>query len=276
LAIANLGGTVSILLGNGLGNYTPLLPHINVGGSPRSVAVGDFNNDQNLDLAVANGGNGAFILFGAGNGSFPTSTSINVGGTTIEAVAVGFFNNDQNLDLALGDAGGSTVTIVFGDGDGTFDGIPQDPLTAGNNPQFIAVGDFNEDQNFDLAVANAGSDTVSIFINNGMGSFVEPPTTTLNVGNEPFWIAVADFNDDSNLDLAVANFNGGGNSFVSIFLGDGMGSFTAAPNVIAGLGPVGQIQKQNDSKNIQTTCKTLPFFYFFIFLFYSYLYYKFS
>jgi hypothetical protein len=100
---------------------------------------------------------------------------------------------------------------------------------AGTGSRGVAVGDFNHDGIPDLAVANFGSNTVSVLLGNGDGSFqsaVEYP-----VGVTPSYVAVADFNKDGALDLAVANsnnFSPGGN--VSILLGNGTGTFQTAVN----------------------------------------------
>ena len=89
----------------------------------------------------------------------------------------------------------------------------------------MAVGDFNGDGKLDLAVANVGSNNVSILLGTGTGSF--GAATNFGVGSDPFSVAVGDFNGDGKLDLAVANFN---SDNVSILLGTGTGSFGAATN----------------------------------------------
>ena len=96
---------------------------------------------------------------------------------------------------------------------------------AGTNPFSVAVGDFNGDGKQDLAVANEGSNNVSILLGDGAGSF--SAATNFGVGTNPFSVAVGDFNGDGKQDLAVAN-NGSDN--VSILLGNGAGSFSAATN----------------------------------------------
>src|SRR5258708_4597907 len=98
---------------------------------------------------------------------------------------------------------------------------------------FGRVGAFNGDGKLDLAVANASSNNVSIFLGNGDGTF----QTVVNypVGSAPVSVAVGDFNGDGNLDLAVANFS---SNNVSILLGNGNGTFQAATNYAAGASPI--------------------------------------
>jgi len=96
---------------------------------------------------------------------------------------------------------------------------------AGTNPQSVAVGDFNGDGKNDLAVANNGSNNVSILLGSGDGSFGS--ATNFPAGTNPRAIVVADFNGDGKADLAVVN---GGSNDVSLLLGTGTGSFGAATN----------------------------------------------
>src|SRR5215467_2264079 len=91
---------------------------------------------------------------------------------------------------------------------------------AGSDPFSVAVGDVNGDDRLDLAVANFGSDNVSVLLGNGNGSF--QTARNFPAGKEPAAVAVGDFDGDGHLDLAVAN-SGSGN--VSVLLGNGDGSF---------------------------------------------------
>ena len=100
---------------------------------------------------------------------------------------------------------------------------------AGADPRASAVGDFNRDGNKDLAVANSGSNDVSVLLGNGDGTF-RPPVNFL-VGGSPNSIVMDYFNGDSFQDLAVAN----GNS-ISVLLGNGNGTFQPALNFPAGPG----------------------------------------
>jgi len=101
----------------------------------------------------------------------------------------------------------------------------------GTNPNGAAVGDFNVDGKLDLAVANAGSKTVSILLGKGDGTFQAPMNFSAPA---PQSIAVGDFNNDRRPDLAVVNM---GTNSVSIFLGNGNGTFRAQATYTTGGSP---------------------------------------
>jgi hypothetical protein len=211
------------------------------GADPVSVAVADFNGDGKPDLAVANQGNYPYpnssvsILLGQGGGTFLPAVSY-AAGNNPQSVAVGDFNGDGKQDLAVANVGdyygnGQGVSILLGQGDGTF----QTPVSyaAENNPQSVAVGDFNGDGKQDLAVANAyPGNSVSVLLGKGDGTFL--PGQTFPAGGNPRYVAVGDFNGDGILDLAVANYQ---SANVSVLLGKGDGTFQAAVSYPAGSYP---------------------------------------
>src|SRR5712691_2768237 len=119
------------------------------------------------------------------------------------SVAVGDFNGDRVQDLAVANSGSNTVSVLLGNGDGTFRAAPT--VAVGTDPEFVAVADFNGDGVPDLVVANRGSATVSVLLGNGDGTF--RAALTYGVGAGPASVAVGDFNGDGKLDLAVANFD---------------------------------------------------------------------
>ena len=274
LAVVNFNGnTVNIFLGNGSdgqGNGT-FAPAVNYPGisSPRGISVGDFNSDGIQDLAVTNYGIGRVSILlgngsdGLGDGTFVLDNNYS-SGSSPWGISVGDFNSDGIQDLAVTNTTINRVSILLGSGsngqgDGTFDAPWNFPT--GSNPIAISVGDFNSDGIQDLAVANLGSNNVSILLGNGSngqgtGSF--SLTGNYNAGNAPRGISVGDFNSDGIQDLAVAN---SGSNNVSILLGNGSngqgnGSFTWDNNYFVESWPWGISVGDFNSDGIQDLAVT--------------------
>ncbi|HEX7368075.1 MAG TPA: VCBS repeat-containing protein [Candidatus Saccharimonadales bacterium] len=149
------------------------------------------------------------------------------------SVTTGDFNGDGKTDLAVANEGSNTVSILLGNGDGTFQ--PAVNYTVGTGPSSVATGDFNGDGKTDLAVANDGSNTVSILLGNGSGGFTLASSPATGTG--PSSVTTGDFNGDGKTDLAVTNYNGGSGNTVSILLGNGDGTFQPAVNYTVGTSP---------------------------------------
>ena len=209
LAVANFGSNnVSVLLGQSTG---PLFAAasgspFSVGANPAQVAVGDFNGDGKQDLATANYSSGnVSVLLGTGTGSFAAASGspFSAGGGS-RSVATGDFNGDGSLDLATANNSSNNVSVLLGDGAGSFAAASGSPFSVGTGPRSVATGDFDGDGRQDLATANAGGN-VSVLLGAGTGSF--GAATSFSAGTGPEWVAVGDLNGDGIKDLAVANYS---------------------------------------------------------------------
>jgi uncharacterized protein (TIGR03437 family) len=234
LAVANLNsGDVTLLRGLGTGAFLPG-SSFKAGNFPSALAAGVFfnkNGDQNLGLAVANkGDNSITILRGDGKGGFTQPTGpfqLGAGEKGPSSIAVGYFDADGNLDLAVANLNSGNVTVLLGDGMGGFNSrptgspfqvfpvVPQAPLPL---PVSVVAAKFNGDDILDLAIANEGSNNVSVLLGDGNGGFTQAVGSPFAVGLEPVSVAAADFNKDGNQDLAVVNYRDG---TVTILLGNG-------------------------------------------------------
>ena len=106
------------------------------------------------------------------------------------------------------------------------------PYQTGVQPYSVSAADFDGDSHLDLAVANAVSGSVSIYLGDGTGAFTGP--SHISVGSEPSSIVSADFNEDGHPDLATANL---ASHNVSVLLGDGSGGFTGPSQISVGSEP---------------------------------------
>ena len=145
------------------------------------------------------------------------------------AIVQNDFNADGNQDLAVVNQTTNNLTMLLGRGDGTFAEATGSPISSGigNGPVAIAAADLNGDAKPDLAVVNQTDNTVSVLLNNGDATFTASASSPLQTGagTSPDGVAIADFNQDGLLDIAVTN--GGANTF-TVFVGISGGLFTQA------------------------------------------------
>ena len=231
LVTANFtGASVSILQGDGAGNFSSATK-INVGsGYPWFVITVDFNGDSKLDLAISRDGffNTVSLLYGDGTGGF--GAPVDIGGVFgPRPLAVGDFNGDSKPDLAVGNQLSNDVSILLNDGSGNLLTGVHYGSGGISHPSSIVVADFNGDAKLDLVVANEFADSISLLAGNGAGAFSAP--ISFGVGDAPTGLAVGDFNGDAIPDVAVANNTAGS---VSLLLGNGAGSFSGAANYDSG------------------------------------------
>jgi len=242
-----------ILLGNGNGTFsstginTLALRSAGDGinaNNPNLIAVGDFNGDGKLDFAVyingpQSGANYLDVYLGDGTGHFSFSNSYTVGSSGAtgleDGVVAADVNGDGKLYLLAINSGDNSVTVLLGNGDGTFQtgALYSACNRSGCVPLALTVGDFNNDGHPDLALVStdaAQQSGIYILLNNGNGTFQSPVfySSSSQMGGFPdgeSGIASADLNGDGNLDLVMTN-----NAGAWVFLGNGDGTFQAPIN----------------------------------------------
>src|SRR2546426_790400 len=145
------------------------------------------------------------------------------------SVAVGDLNGDRVQDLAVANSGSNTVSVLLGNGDGTFRAAPT--VAAGINPFSVAVGDLNGDGVPDLAVA-VGDFNGDFLFDVAVATYISTPFLLVAlpsavsfsarldfaVQTNPISVAVGDLNGDRVQDLAVANY---GSNTVQVLLSNG-------------------------------------------------------
>jgi hypothetical protein len=193
-------------------------------GLPTRFVLSDFDRDSELDLAAllftdtpAEASLGLVqVFYGEGNGSFEKSRTFSAGSAALDVLAADI-DKDNRVDVLTTEPGRGTISIAYGRTDG-FE--TDERFLTGELPRVVVPGDFNNDADVDLAVANLTSETVTILAGAGDGTFTL--LRTLELDDTPRALAVGDVNNDDDLDLAVTNLN---TNRVSIFLGRGDGRF---------------------------------------------------
>ena len=212
---------VSVLLGNGDGTFQAPL-NTSVPAEAIALAVSDLNGDGKPDVAMANQQSFS-VLLGKGDGTFQTPVTTPI---AANALAVADFNGDGKLDMVMvvfpGTGGGTTLSILLGNGNGTF----QNPTSVnlGETCTNPLVGDMNGDEKLDLVVTCQTSGVMAL-PGNGDGTFGPPLNITVGFYAES--AVIADFNVDGKADLATANSQN-----ISIVLGKGDGTFIEAPGAL--------------------------------------------
>ena len=187
LAIANHGSAnVSVLYGVGDGTFGAPVNY-GVGTGPHSIAAADLNGDGKIDLATANDGSDTVsVLLADSEGGLQPALSFATGHVP-KGIAIGDVNNDGKLDLVTANTGGNypgppipgsggdTVTVLLGNGDGTFGSGT--PYQVGPTAFSVALADLDGDTDLDLATANWHSNDVTVLKNLTLSSALPPDTT---------------------------------------------------------------------------------------------------
>ena len=234
-----VNGGFAVHFGNGDGSFQGPQT-VTTPGFLTNIAAADLNKDGKPDLVLIDTlGSVAQVFLNPGNGAFSSSAAAAYSaGSNANQVFLMDFDWDGNTDIVFGAghpdgltpaANSTTVTTLFGNGNGTFNGIPAYviPSASGSLPAGLAVADFNGDGKLD-AVAESGNPGSSagglvLLAGHGDGTFTAQTISNSIGGN---YVAAADFNHDGKMDLAVSNSTG-----IWVFLGNGNGTFQSPSTI---------------------------------------------
>ena len=184
--------------------------------------AGDLNDDGWSDLAIPNEQtNDLRVFLNNGSGMYGAFTIYPLPGANSPSANEGAdFNADGFIDIAIGSGGNTNMNVVFGDGLGGF--LKDTVYVSGSSVRGIAVIDIECDGDDDIVSANRFGSTLTLFLNDGAGVFVQAGSFDAGVNGETA-VAVTDANGDGIADLFVGGYS---SQELAILLGDGMGSLT--------------------------------------------------
>jgi hypothetical protein len=202
---------------------------IPVGKGPKWISVSDVNRDGHPDIVVANADSGTVsVLLGNGEGKFHAAAgSPFPAGHLPNDIGIADMNGDGNPDLVIADHQSPYITILLGDGKGTFRSSPGSPVDVHStpHPHGVVVADFNEDGHPDIVTDSWGTNQIELLLGDGKGG-LHTPGRYFATGHRPYErLRSADFNRDGFPDIVTTDLDDG---TVTVLLGDGKGGFRKA------------------------------------------------
>lgn len=254
IATANGGpdaGDVTVFVGIGDGAFGVATVYPVGGHALEDIVLADLNGDGALDVAaVASDADEATVLLAEAGGSLGVANDYPVNEAPV-AIAVGDLDGDGALDIVTADSTADTVSILLGiAGGGTFELAESISVTVagsakggqtgvGRDPTDIEVVDVDGDGHLDIVTANNDSKDVSVLLNDGNATFDLPVHAEVLAPyeqvspNSTSSLAMADFNDDGRIDVAIADSYG---ESLDLVAGAGDGLFLPARTFHSGFG----------------------------------------
>lgn len=186
------------------------------------IAVGRIDLDDKPDLLVS-GRPSATVYLSVGDGTLTPKPLTMLANWQ---VAIADMNRDGKGDLLLTDTANGAISIVLGNGDGTFRSPTSVP--AGKTPQGVASADLNSDGNPDLLAVDQSAAELYAYLGQGDGTVKNTQKLLTAMAGAPLWIATGDLNGDHRVDAVVANLSA---ASLSLFIGKGDGTFAPAQQI---------------------------------------------
>jgi len=220
---------ISVMLGDGKGVF------LSAPGSPfpalkreiehnHGLIIIDFNKDGFLDIATSTHNDSSVSVFlGDGTGLFKEA-----GGSPFSVgrgpypLSGADFNKDGNIDIVTPNLLSSTITVLFGDGKGSFLNAAGSTIKVLERPYHTATGDINNDSNPDILISHDDINSITVLLGDGNGLFIPANGSPIDPGYRSYKMVLIDINNDKKLDLIANSYP----KFVSVMLGDSNGGFT--------------------------------------------------
>ncbi len=233
LVTSNENGTVSVILNSNGGHVASVSP---VNGAVNVASSTNVSVTFDQPMSGATMTSSTVKLVGSISGLHTGALSYNNGTVTVTVDPTANFNPGEIVSVSvtvgvtdvnsvpLAAAFSSQFTIASGAAGGVF-GINADKAS-GNQTQAVTVVDLNADGNADIATANFLDNTISVFLNNGSGTYAS--AVTYAAGNGPTSIAAGDVNGDGKVDLVVTSTS---DNQISVFINNNNTGFNARTTV---------------------------------------------
>jgi hypothetical protein len=215
--------SVSVRLNRGLNSGVFAVPAVNpeptVGTNPEVVRLADIDGDGDLDLLALNGNFGL-----PGSVSVRLNSGLNTGNFVAPAIGqevpvsrsprgltLGDIDGDGDLDLLVPNDSNGSINVLLNDGvnSGHYAASATAPdIQRLTPPGFVALGDLDNDGDLDLVATGVATNTLSLRLNTGNGTFTTPANGTLTLDNAASQVALGDVDNDGDLDIATNTGSG--------------------------------------------------------------------
>ncbi|HKC69089.1 MAG TPA: VCBS repeat-containing protein, partial [Bacteroidia bacterium] len=204
-----------------------------------SARNGDFDNNGIPDMVAVSysatiANLSVYMNYSGTSLTFSTTNTYSLAsGSNPYDLAVADFDGDGKQDIMTVNNGSANISVLSGNGDGTFNSA--NSFTTIASPKAITVADFNTDNKIDVAIISSANNGINVLLNTSTGtgvfSFATPVTYTVT---SPYAITTANFDGINGPDIAVVSSTGNN---VCEFLNNGSGSFGTATTFSVGSSP---------------------------------------